>query len=472
MPSPRRYSLGYSSRRALGSGGQWWGRSLLGTACLVLWVLRLRLGVLWPEGYAHWWRATQVLPVGIDPARGLYPAELPAYTWLNRTLLHGFSPGIPALSVLQGLTVFFSLLILIWCWSRGNGWSAGLWALSPWLMDWGLDPNGEIIAAFFLLLAVGAGFPWRFGWLALACAFSPYAWPFAILLAGLWSSQQWHRYRLRGILVVAASIGLGWFSIWDQMGLVSFPANQSRLEGLAPLMLTLGLALVRICWPWTQRQQAVIALAVAPILLMRVLMGLGDPLQWTETTRLGLVALPLLCYVAGGVLAEIPTRGWQQSLGCLLLVGTMALTLQRWPLWIQQTTLNQDLQQVAIQVADQVKPTDLIGDEAQGSLALVDSAPLVYYSGLPVEGVLGSGALELLYGDPLPEQVRWLVINRSDLWTGSQSPLLQRYGEFAVQNRLLQWQLINTPEDASAFVNLTRQAHVRVWQRKAGIESP
>ncbi|NJM00177.1 MAG: hypothetical protein HC924_15905, partial [Synechococcaceae cyanobacterium SM2_3_2] len=290
MPSPRRYSLGYSSRRVVGRGGHWWGGSLLGTACLVLWVLRLRLGVLWPEGFAHWWRAMQVSPVGVDPARGLYPAELPAYTWVNRALLHWLSPGIPALSVLQGLTVFFSLLILILCWHRGNGWSAGLWALSPWLLDWGLDPNAEIIAAFFLLLAAGAGLPWRFGWLALACVFSAYVWPFAILLAVLWSSQQWHRYRLRGILVVAASIGLSWFSIWDQMGLVSFPANQNRLEGLAPLMLTLGLTLVRLCWPWTQRQQAVIALAVAPILLVRGLMGLGDPLQWAETTRLGLVA--------------------------------------------------------------------------------------------------------------------------------------------------------------------------------------
>lgn len=475
LNSRRVYSSGaYSSRSLSRYGGQGgrnlWVGSLLGGLYVVLMVLRLRLGVLWPEGYAHWWRATQVLRLGggIDPARGLYPAELPLYTWLNRTLLQWLSPGIPAVTLLQGMTVGFSLLIVLWLWGRGHVWSAGLYALSPWLMDWGLDPNPEVIGAFFLLLG-GVATTWRFGWLAVACGFSPYTWPFAALLAVLWSSQHWHRYRLRGILVVGSSIGLGWLSLGDQMGLVAFPPAQGRLEVVAPLVLTLGLALVRLGWPWSQRQQAVVALAVAPLMLVRLLAGLWDPALGAETARLGLVALPLLCDVAGGVLAEIPTRGWRHFLGGLLLLGTISLTLQLWPTWIHQAALNQDLELVAAQVAAQVQPRD--GEV--GSLALVDSAQLVYFAGLPIEGVLGSGALESLYGDPLPEQVGWLVLNRSDRWTGSRSPLLNRYAEFAFHNRLLQWRLVDpSPSDLANWSNLAARAHVRVWQRQPLASSP
>jgi hypothetical protein len=294
-----------------------------------------------------WWRA---VPIS-GPEGSLPPvqAELPLYHSIANGLLPWLAEGtgIPPEGILRAVSALACLVILLLCWSWGNFWSAGLWGLSPWVLTQGLEPGNEILASLVLLVSSGVGPGSRLGWggLALACALSYKVWLLALLWGALWTSQHWPRQRLQGLLWLLLVIGLSWLLRVELpadpfTGTERFPTatvsysltSQSGLAVLATLMLPLGLALVRLGWPWAERQQTLLSLAgLGHVLWMGVLAAwLWDPQMnlLQQSARWGLVALPFLCLSAGGVLAEIPCRGWRQFLGSLLLASSFLLSWQ------------------------------------------------------------------------------------------------------------------------------------------------
>ncbi|MFS8862593.1 hypothetical protein [Synechococcus sp. H55.1] len=327
-------------------------RRLVGFGCIGHWLLWGGMGLLlgqrlrsWGQpSPLQWWR---VVPV--SGSEGSLPSgqpELPLYHWFADGLVPWLAQGtgIPAGELLRIFSVMACLAILLLCWSWGNFWSAGLWGLSPWVLTQGLEPGSEILSTWVWLCScgVGPGSALRRWGLALACALSYKIWPLALLWAGLWTSQQWSRQPLRSrgalwLLLLLLVMALSW------LGRVDLPADpsarvayrlssQGGLAVLATLMLPLGLSLVRLGWPWAERQQALLSLAgLGHVLWMGMLATwFWDPQvnSLQQSARWGLVGLPFLCLSAGGVLAEIPYRGWRRVLGSLLLGSSFLLSWQ------------------------------------------------------------------------------------------------------------------------------------------------
>ncbi|MEN9220866.1 MAG: hypothetical protein Q6M04_00355 [Thermostichus sp. BF3_bins_97] len=333
--------LGLSGKRqrqrlaSLSSAGHWllWGGMGL--------LLGQRLRSMGQPVHLQWWRVVPV--IGSEGSLTPTQPELPLYQSMAGGLLPWLAQGtgIPAEGVLQALSVLACLAILLLCWSWGNFWSAGLWGLSPWVLTQGLEPGSELLGSLVLLCScgVGSGSSLRWGGLALACALTPKVWPLALLWVGLWMSQQWPRQRLRGPLLLVVVMGLSWLWRTDLLTVTPLStlsmhrlSDQSGLAVLATLMLPLGLTLVRLGWPWTERQQTLISLASLGHVLW---MGVLALLVWgpqvnglQQSARWGLAVLPLLCLSAGGVLAEIPHVGWRRAMGSLLLGSSFLLSWQ------------------------------------------------------------------------------------------------------------------------------------------------
>lgn len=469
-------STGRSSR----ASGPIWGRWVLMLAILVLGIGRWQLEGYLPESYALWWRSAYVLTEGeaVDPVLGLYPVSLP--------LFHGLTQGILRLSAwigghhsLVGLKLMATIVCLwvgLWCWGRGSFWSFGLWGLSPWVIELGLDPHGEVLAALLLFLGSVTLLPQRFLWLGLACGISFKAWPIALILAFLWTGQSWPRYRFLGVYVVLGSIALTaiWIRTWPWLGpphvspLPQMPIWQILAGILAPLLLSWGLVVVRMMWPWNQRQQAGIGLGVS------IYLGVGIPLLWlsgwrgelwVETSaRMALIVLPLLAYVAGGVLMEIGSVRWRRLLGVVLLVASFALSWQSVTLWSNRLLLLQPAQAAAqwLQMhRDQI-----------AAPVVVDSAAIAYLSDLPVQNLISSGAAEKLYGDSLAEPVEWLVINQAEPQAWGRSSLLQHHPEFAQSTEIAGWDLVYInqeiiPPISEIGVNWDNQTQIASLSRPA-----
>ncbi len=312
-------------------------------------LLGQRLRSLGQPAHLQWWR---VLPVdGAEGSLAPIQPELPLYQSLVGGLLPWLAQGtgIPVEGILRALSVLACLAIFLLCWSWGNFWSAGLWGLSPWVLTQGLEPGSEILGSLVLLYSCGAGSgsPLRWGGLTLACALTPKVWPLALLWVGLWMSQQWPRQRLHsrqrcgaiGPLLLVLVMVFSWLWRTDLLtGAASSTMSlhrlgyQSSLAIVATLMLPLGLTLVRLGWPWTERQQTLISLASLGHVLW---MGVLAVLLWgpqvnslQQSARWGLAVLPLLCLSAGGVLAEIPHPGWRRAMGSLLLSSSFLLSWQ------------------------------------------------------------------------------------------------------------------------------------------------
>lgn len=338
-------------------------RRLVGFGFMGHWLLWGGMGLLlgqrlrsWGQpAPLQWWR---VLPVSSSEGSLTFvQPELPLYHSFASVVRSAFADrllpwlaqgtGISAEGILHIFSAMACLAILLLCWSWGNFWSAGLWGLSPWVFTQGLEPGSEILGSLVLLCScgVGPGSTLRWWGLALACALSYKVWPLALLWAGLWTSQQWPRQPLRsrqqcgasGLLLLLLVMGFSW------LGRIDWPAtsaeviphplsSQSGLAVLATLMLPLGLSLVRLGWPWAERQQALLSLAgLGHVLWMGALATwFWDPQVNTlqQSARWGLVVLPFLCLSAGGVLAEIPYRSWRRVLGSLLLGSSFLLSWQ------------------------------------------------------------------------------------------------------------------------------------------------
>ncbi len=333
-------------RRRHPANWSWMGPCLLCGGIGLLLGQRLRL--LEGPVQAVWWRVLPASNSEGSPA----PPELPLYHWLADGLLPWLLQkiGIPRQELLATVSALACLAILLWCWRWGNFWSAGLWGLSPWVLTQGLEPSSEILALLVLLGSSGIRPGSRLRWegLALACALSYRVWPLALLWAALWSSQERTQRRWRGPTLLLLVMGLSWLGQVEPLA-DGFPGSEalstaggsysltspSGLPALATLMLPLGLALVRLGWPWEERQQALLSLAgLGHVLWMGLLAAwlweVGDlPLYLLQqSARWGLVALPFLCLSAGGVLAEIPYGGWRRLLGSLLLVSSFLLSWQ------------------------------------------------------------------------------------------------------------------------------------------------
>ncbi len=343
--SPLSLSRANKRRPRRPDGLSWMGHWLLWGGIGLL--LGQRLRFVGQPAQVPWWRA---LPVS-GPEGSLPPvqAELPLYHLIADGLLPWLAEkiGIPSEGILRAVSALACLLILLLCWRWGNFWSAGLWGLSPWVLTQGLEPGGESLASLVLLVSsgVGPGARLRWGGLALACALTYRVWLLALVWAALWISQHWPRQRWQGLFWLLPVMGLSWLgqvelhpppfpkpeAVSAALASPSLP-GQGVLAVLATLMLPLGLALVRLGWPWAERQQTLLSLAgLGHVLGMGVLaVWLWDPqvnlLQ--QSARWGLVALPFLCLSAGGVLAEIPCRGWRRVLGSLLLVSSFLLSWQ------------------------------------------------------------------------------------------------------------------------------------------------
>ncbi|MFQ3613901.1 MAG: hypothetical protein SNJ68_09345 [Cyanobacteriota bacterium] len=325
----KRQRLG-GSLDLLGNWLLWGGMGLL---------LGQRLRSISQPAHLQWWR---VFPVsGSEGSLYSGQTELPLFQWMAGGFLPWLAQGtgIPIEAVLRGVSVLACLVILILCWNWGNFWSAGLWGLSPWVLTQGLEPGSEILGSLVLLCSCGMGSSFRWGGLALACALTPKVWPLVLLLTGLWISQQWPRQRWRGAGLILLVMGLSWLGRTDWLSVVTvstLPTHRlsysSGLAVLATLMLPLGLTLVRLGWPWSERQHTLISLASLGHVLW---MGVLALLVWgpqvnglQQSARWGLVVLPLLCLSAGGVLAEIPHPTWRRLLGSLLLSSSFLLSWQ------------------------------------------------------------------------------------------------------------------------------------------------
>ncbi|MDX2273464.1 MAG: hypothetical protein NW237_16140 [Cyanobacteriota bacterium] len=319
-----------------------WGSTLLWVGMVILISQRLRLTLQKPSFHHQWWRSLPILQTTSDMDAGLShsPPELPLYQGFSQFIAQVPAPELPSSFFLQGVALLGCLLILLGCWVKGNFWSAGLWGLSPWVISQGLEPGSEIFAAALLFWACQVRLPRRFIGLALACSLSARAWPIALLLTLLWTSQGWPRYRWQGVMLVGGSILINaiWYGgipAWVQPLHDTFGAAvvwQSGLAVLAALMLPLGLTLVRLVWPWSHRQQALISLAAVIYIgleLTMLLLHSHGSVNWLQASaRSGLVILPLLCVSAGGVLMEIPCLGWRRLLGTLLLGSSFLLSVQ------------------------------------------------------------------------------------------------------------------------------------------------
>ncbi len=453
-PYPRRSGVRPSPQLALTRFSRvresaWIRWALIGTLGVV-WLLRWRLEGYLPESYALWWRSAYAWSGGeaADPALGLYAPHLPLFQILSQILL-GISAWIRDIHSLAGLQAWamgIGLWVGLWCWGRGNLWSFGLWGLSPWVVELGLEPNSQIVAALCLFLGSVTALPHRFLWLGLACGLSSHTWPIALILALLWTAQHWPRYRFLGLYVVSGAILLIliWSRSWPWLGpaQISLPMHASTwqiwISVLAPLSLCLGLVIVRVRWPWHSRLQAGIGI-VSGLYLVVGILGLwiwgwrGD--LWVESVaRLGIVVLPLLCYVAGGVLEEIHSARWRQGLGILLLVASLALSSQSLYLWPYRVLLLQPAQTAAQWLQDH-------HNQIRGSL-VVDSAAIAYLSRLPVEQLISSGAAQRLYGDVLAEPIEWVVINQAETAAWDRSRLLQEHPEFATTSEIPGWDLV------------------------------
>ena len=427
-----------------------WIRWFLIGALGVVWILRWRLEGYLPESYALWWRSAYAWSGGeaADPAFGLYSPPLPLFQILTQGLLGvaAWIRDIHSLASLQGLAVVIGLWVGLWCWGRGNLWSLGLWGLSPWVVELGLEPNSEILAALCLFLGSVTSLPQRFLWLGLACGISSHTWPLALILALWWTVQRWPRYRLLGLYVVSGAILLTliWSRFWSWLGpaQISLPMHASTwqiwLSVLAPLSLCLGLVIVRVRWPWHSRHQAgigmVSGLYLGVALLTLWLWGWRGDLWVEAVTRIGIVVLPLLCYVAGGVLEELRSTRWRQGLGILVLLASLALSSQSLYLWSYRALLLQPAQLAAQWLQDH-------RSQIQGIL-VVDSAAITYLSRLPVEQLISSGAAQRLYGDVLAEPVEWVVINQAEAAAWDRSRLLQDHPEFATTSEIPGWDLV------------------------------
>lgn len=427
-----------------------WLNVLVIGVLVTLGIWRWRLEGYLPQSYALWWRAASALGSGDapDPALGLYAPALP--------LFHGLCQGILGISRwvgddhmlvgLQGLALVIWIWVGLWCWGQGNFWSLGLWGLSPWGIELGLDPNPEGLAALLLLLGCVTAWPYRFIWLGLSCGVAHQAWPVALLLALLWTGQSWPRYRALGLYGVLGAIGLTLIGLRTWPGLAPIPlpvsmptqTGQIWLSVLAPLSLCLGLAGVRVIWPGPYRQQAGIAViaggSVGVGLLLLWLGGWRGTLWGEAVARLGLVVWPLLCYVAGGVLGEIRSRRWQQGLGILLLCGSLALSGQSLALWSHRVLL--------------LKPAEMAAQWLQehrhqiGGAVVMDSASIAYLSGLPAEQVISSAAAQHLYGEVLAQPVQWVVINQAEVQAWGRSLVVQDHPEFTTTSEISGWELV------------------------------
>ncbi|MEN9226052.1 MAG: hypothetical protein Q6L60_08870 [Thermostichus sp. HHBFW_bins_43] len=343
-------ACGSSSHLSLFGAGKRRRQRLAYLSCVGHWLLWGGIGLLLGQrlrsmgqpAHLQWWRVVPVL--GSEGSLASTQPELPLYQSIVGGLLPWLTQGtgIPAEGVLRVLSVLACLAVLLLCWSWGNFWSAGLWGLSPWVLTQGLEPGSEMLGSLVFLCScgVGLGSSLRWGGLALACALTPKVWPLALLWVGLWISQHWPRQRLRGPLLLVVVMGLSWLWRTDLLtGAASATLSwhhrlsyQSGLAILATLMLPLGLTLVRLGWPWTERQQALISLASVGHVLW---MGILALLVWgpqvnglQQSARWGLVVLPLLCLSAGGVLAEIPYPTWRRVMGSLLLSSSFLLSWQ------------------------------------------------------------------------------------------------------------------------------------------------
>jgi hypothetical protein len=305
------------------------------------------------------------------------------------------------------------------------------------------EPNGELLSGLLLLWGSVTALPGRFIWLGLACGMSARSWPLALLLALLWSSQSWPRYRFLGLYVVLGSIALvllwlgvpPWLNIPDWEG-TAIPLWTSLITTFTPLLLPFGLTVVRLGWPWTQRHHALVALASLTYMIIPILwLGLQQPQDlWIQNLpQWGLVVLPLLCYVAGGVLEELPIS-WQRGLGHLLLLSSLTLSLQTLRYMPQPTVSSSPGESAAAWIKshrDQIS-TPII----------VESATVAYGSELAPEELLSSTAAEKLYGTLLPDFVDWIVIDQTESIAWQRSPLLKKYPGFSVSNHLEKWELM------------------------------
>ncbi len=321
-------------------GGSW-GILLLFSGILVLlarrWQLLLQTPRLddlsWIELMDQW---------ALSQGEGTSPQwiqELPLYNWIETALISWPSAhlGIPVTGLIHGLPLLSYGWVLLWCWGRGNFWSAGLWGLSPWVLIQGLEPGGAVIGGWLLFLGSVTQLPGRFIWLGLACMLSVKTWIAALILAGMWTLQSWPRYGYQGLYVVIGAIVISLIWLGETPTLAGFgmsthanPIGPDLLALIAPLMLPLTLTLVRLGWPWQQRRQAMIGIAsLGHLIGWLVIYWIVSRVQGTEVLiQLGLVIFPLLSYVAGGVLAEIPHLGWRRFLGTIVLISSFLLSLQ------------------------------------------------------------------------------------------------------------------------------------------------
>ncbi len=457
---------------------------MVSTGIVVLLVRRLGLGVIQPQSFSHWWRASYGGGLGdsIDPAAGLYAPDPPLFQALNRLLflLPLERLGLSELGQMQLLMLVGGGLTLLWCWGRGNLWSAGLWGFSPWVTTWIVEPNGELLSGLLLLWGSVTALPGRFIWLGLACGLSSRSWPLALLLALLWTSQTWPRFRFLGLYVVLGSIVLvliwlgapPWLGIPDWEG-ASLPFWTSLITALTPLLLPFGLTLVRLGWPWTQRHHALVALATVTYMGIPLIgLRLQQPQDlWIQNIpQWGLVTLPLICYVAGGVLEELPV-GWRRGLGNLLLVSSLALSFQTLG-FIPKQDLFSSPSRAAVAWLQSHR-------EQISTPIIVESAVIAYRSEFATEQLLSSTAAKKLYGTLLPDFVEWIVIDQTEAMAWHRSPLLQTHPDFWRTDYVQGWQLmfsnqqiVPPAEDyelqvphTSSLTSAGRLPIVRIWRR-------
>ncbi len=465
-PSNKRSRLGAASRVSARPHPVSLG--LLGVIITTLVIWRLQSPVQDVNTYVQWWRATAAASgLTVDPAQVLYPSELPLWQGVQQGLVN-VPLGIPSFRVLQGFSLLCSGLAILWCWGRGNGWSAGLFALSPWFIGYGLEPTSEGVAGLLLLLGSVTPLPGRFLWLALACGLTVKAWWLAWLLSVVWTMQSWLTYRLLGIYLVSGTIALTLLAspdlIWPSVSLRLPAWSVETLSWITPLWILLSLVLIRVIWPWAQRDQALIAVAAVVYLSVAIPWILSTPLDPTRTIAfIGLMLLPLLAYVAGSVISDISLVTWRRWLGMLLLLSSTALSWQ----WIQSLPQRHLSLTPTYAAAEWLK----VHHQAIDTPVIVDSAAIVYLDGLDPVNQLGSGAAQELYGDPLPSEVNWLVINQAESEAWSQSPLLASHPELATDQALSEWELVYSyVSESDPEITVHRWSIdspvVRIWHRR------
>jgi hypothetical protein len=427
---------------------------------LILVLARLSLPGYAPSTAATLWRASEFPGLFFqDPAEGLAPPELAPYLAWNWVLLRlPFSPW--------GILKITSLGIwggILWgSWRYGRLWAAGLWGLSPWILSLGLEPNSQLLGSLFLAWGMVARYHWI--WWGLACSVSYYTWPLALLFSLFWPTEK--QSREWGILSLWIVIGVS--LIWSGgLPWQVFEATQSSmLAWISPLMVTVGLALVRVLWPWQQRKQAGMSFLVLGYLCSALgLLQVQGALSLEPVIGISLIIWPLLCHIASGVLAEIPILWWRRCLGILLLGSSFLLTLQELQHLPQRLVPMAPIQTVSQWIQDHLNPNLL-----ESQTILVDSPTIAVLSRLPTEKILSSRRLESLYQDPLPSTVHWIILNTGE--PGVDSALLSLYPEFGYSETVPGWILMyKEPSVPLSFqlepdiTSMGSQASIRIWER-------